>query len=253
MRITLAGTSSGMAVANRAPSALFVEINQDAFLIDAGDGTARQLVRLGLDYKRIRAIIITHTHADHAAGLIGMLQLMHLSGREEPVQIFVPDVVRDRMNDLLPLYHIFSEKWPFKIDFFEIKNMTEKTVSTLTFKPILNSHLAKNEKFALKHQVGTESFSLIFREAGHQDCLYTSDINDFSHLENATENVQILISECTHIDVEQGIRFAECKGISRVLFTHIPPDVDENINAIKRRFTDPSIRFASDGETIEIV
>jgi ribonuclease BN (tRNA processing enzyme) len=252
MNITLAGTSSGMAVASRAPSALFIGINQDGFLIDAGDGTARQLVRLGLDHTRIRAVILSHMHADHAAGLIGILQLMHLSGRQNPVRVFVPDAVKDRMNDLLPLYQIFLEKWPFDIEFCGLRNRTEESISTLIFKPVLNSHLAKNELFARDKEVGTESYSIIFGEEDHPLCLYTSDINDFAHLENEVRNVDLLVSECTHVDVEQCIRFAKEHDIPRVLFTHIPPNVDANLKSIKRRFTDPSIRFASDGETVEI-
>lgn len=252
MRITLAGTSSGMAVANRAPSALFIEINQDAFLIDAGDGTARQLVRLELDYRRIRAVILSHMHADHSAGLIGILQLMRLSGRRDPVRIFVPDTVKERVSVLLPLYQIFPEKWPFDIEFYGLRNKREEMISTLNFTPILNSHLAKNEQYALDHKVGTESFSVIFGEVDHPHCLYTSDINDFIHLESELKNVEVFISECTHVKIEECIQFAAEHDIMRVVFTHIPPDLDENLDRIKRRFTESAIHFTVDGETIEM-
>lgn len=253
MKITLAGTSSGMAVANRAPSALFIEIDQDAFLVDAGDGTARQLIRLNLDHSRIQAIIISHMHADHAAGLIGMLQLMHLSGRETPVKIFVPDSIRDPMENLLPLFQIYREKWPFDIQFIGLINKQKISVSGLAFEPILNSHLAQNTRYARKNRAGTESFSLVFWENDQRRCIYTSDISDFSHLENNIKDVDTLISECTHVSTDDGIRFSEQHNIPRIIFTHIPPDVNMKLNVLRKQLTDPFRQFAEDGLTFEIV
>lgn len=252
MKLTLAGTSSGMAVAHRAPSALFIEIGQDAYLIDAGDGTARQLVRLGLPYERLRAVIITHMHADHAAGLIGLIQLMHLSGRRQPITLFVPDSVRDRLEDLLPLYQIFTEKWPFDIRFYGLKNGQNVFSFSLKFKPVLNSHLGKNQSHAVKFGLGTECYSLMLGEKTGPCCLYTADIEDFLHLEPETVHAHLLISECTHVRVEQGIRFAQKHNIPCIWFTHIPPEVDEKLAVYRRQYSDPSIRFAEDGDTFEL-
>lgn len=252
MNITLAGTSSGMAVARRAPSALFVEAGSDGVLIDAGDGTARQLVRLGLDYNRIRAVLITHMHPDHAAGLIGLFQLMHLSGRGEPVSVFVPDSVRSRMDGLLPVYQIFQEKWPFDIRFEGLKDGMDVAFFSFTLTAVRNGHLKKNASYARTHGLGTECYSLLFGETKGPRCLYTSDIDDFSHLEDRTGNVRMLIPECTHVTVEHGVRFAEKHGIPRTVFTHIPPDVDERILDYRSRYPEPPVRFAEDGDTIEI-
>lgn len=253
MKITFAGTSSGMAVASRAPSALFIEIDQDAFLIDAGDGTARQLVKFNLDYSRIRAIIITHMHADHAAGLIGLIQLMHLSGREEPIVVFVPDSIQHKISELLPLHQMFQEKWSFRVLFRGILDMQKETISSLSFETVRNSHLDKNEFYAQNHDVSTDSYSLLLGQNNLNKCVYTSDIWDYSHLQDKTNNIDTLITECTHVPFEEGIRFAEMNSISRIIFTHISPDVDENLDVIRNQYPDPSIQFASDGDIIEIL
>ena len=47
--------------------AVLVEINDNVILVDAGPDIRNQLLPLGL--KRIDALLITHTHSDHVAGL----------------------------------------------------------------------------------------------------------------------------------------------------------------------------------------
>ena len=47
--------------------AVLVEINDKAILVDAGPDIRNQLLPLGL--KRIDALLLTHTHSDHIAGL----------------------------------------------------------------------------------------------------------------------------------------------------------------------------------------
>ena len=42
------------------------------FLIDAGEGTQRQLLRSGLGFKRLDTVLLTHGHLDHILGLGGI-------------------------------------------------------------------------------------------------------------------------------------------------------------------------------------
>ena len=43
------------------------------FIVDAGDGTLRDLVSLKIDFQKIRGIFLTHGHFDHIAGLYALL------------------------------------------------------------------------------------------------------------------------------------------------------------------------------------
>ncbi|MGL4985951.1 MAG: ribonuclease Z [Treponemataceae bacterium] len=62
----------------------------DLFLFDAGEGTQVSLRRLNLKWKKINAIFISHTHADHVTGLPGLLMLSSQVDRDEPLYIYGP-------------------------------------------------------------------------------------------------------------------------------------------------------------------
>ncbi|MBP7146295.1 MAG: ribonuclease Z [Acidobacteria bacterium] len=61
-----------------------------ALLVDAGDGAGRDLSDAGIDPASIAAVLLTHDHWDHVAGLPGLLWWMRLRGRREPLEVLRP-------------------------------------------------------------------------------------------------------------------------------------------------------------------
>src|SRR5262249_9851438 len=67
--ITL-GTGGGpLPRAHRAQASNLLVVNGTPYLIDAGDGALRRIVRAGYDFRQITKIFITHAHSDHTNGL----------------------------------------------------------------------------------------------------------------------------------------------------------------------------------------
>lgn len=96
--VTVLGTSSASPTKTRFPSSQLVRLEGDYFLIDCGEGTQHQLVRLGLRMKRIRYILITHLHGDHFYGLPGLISSMSLFGRTEKLTIVGPEALKDLLD-----------------------------------------------------------------------------------------------------------------------------------------------------------
>ena len=70
----------------------------DIFLFDCGEGTQVSLKRLNLRWKKISAIFISHTHADHVTGLPGLLMLSSQVDRDTPLYIFGPPKIAEYVN-----------------------------------------------------------------------------------------------------------------------------------------------------------
>ena len=69
------------------------------FLFDAGEGTQVSLRRLNLRWKKINAIFISHTHADHVTGLPGLLMLSSQVDRDEPLYIYGPPKIAEYVEE----------------------------------------------------------------------------------------------------------------------------------------------------------
>ncbi|MEM7819518.1 MAG: ribonuclease Z [Candidatus Aenigmatarchaeota archaeon] len=94
IEITFLGTTAGIPTKLRNHTALYLRYqseNEFCYLFDCGEGTQRQIFYSGLNFMRINEIFITHWHADHFAGLLGLLETMSLENRKEPLTIFGPE------------------------------------------------------------------------------------------------------------------------------------------------------------------
>lgn len=67
----------------------------DLFLFDGGEGTQVSLRRLNLKWKKINAIFVSHTHADHVTGLPGIMMLSSQVDRNEPLYIYGPPKIAE--------------------------------------------------------------------------------------------------------------------------------------------------------------
>ena len=67
----------------------------DLFLFDGGEGTQVSLRRLNLKWKKINAIFVSHTHADHVTGIPGILMLSAQVDRDEPLYIYGPPKIAE--------------------------------------------------------------------------------------------------------------------------------------------------------------
>lgn len=115
IRLTILGNNSAIPAHDRHPTAQIVEIREQLFLIDCGEGTQIQLQRYNIKRRRINYIFISHLHGDHYFGLIGLLTSMGLLGRTNPLYIFAPPLLKDIIdlqlsvaNTILPYELIFT-------------------------------------------------------------------------------------------------------------------------------------------------
>lgn len=99
-RLILLGTAGGPRprVARSAPSQVIVA-NNAAYVVDCGDGVARQLVLAGVPLATLRNVFITHHHSDHNADYGNLLLLAWTAGLRTRVDAWGPPPI-ERMTSL---------------------------------------------------------------------------------------------------------------------------------------------------------
>jgi ribonuclease Z len=88
MQLVFLGTSSGAPTVRRGLSSIALIRGAELLLFDAGEGMQRNFIKAGLGMNKKMKIFITHMHADHCVGLLGLLQTMELQGREKSIDIY---------------------------------------------------------------------------------------------------------------------------------------------------------------------
>lgn len=124
-------------------------------LVDCGEGTQVAIRESGWSLSRIDMVCITHFHADHIAGLPGLLLTMGACGRTEPVTIAGPlglEAVVGNLRSIAPFL-------PYETNFIEFGS----PVNTFDFNGL------QARSFALKHLVPCFGYSFSLPRAGRFD------------------------------------------------------------------------------------
>ncbi len=90
MEAFILGCGGMMPLPNRHLTSVLLRREGEVFLFDCGEGTQVSLRALNLKWKKISAIFISHTHADHITGLPGMLMLSSQVDRQDPLFLVGP-------------------------------------------------------------------------------------------------------------------------------------------------------------------
>ena len=112
----LLGTGGMMPLPGRFLSSMLLRFGGRLVMVDCGEGTQVTLKLLGWGYKNLDAICFTHFHADHIAGLPGLLLTVGNSGREEPLTLIGPPGIGVVARCLC----IIAQDLPFDVNVVEL-------------------------------------------------------------------------------------------------------------------------------------
>ncbi len=114
--ICLLGSGGMMPLPGRWLSSALVRYGSTLTLFDAGEGTQIPWKSAGWGFKQLGAICLTHMHADHVAGLPGVLFMLANAGKTEPLDIYGPPGTRYVFEGLHRIFH----DMPFPIRLHEL-------------------------------------------------------------------------------------------------------------------------------------
>lgn len=149
--VTILGNSSAKPTPHAHPSSQVVNLNEQYYLVDAGEGVQQQLIRRGINPLRLRAVFISHLHGDHCFGLFPLIATLGLEGKRTPLDIYAPAP----MGEILE-YHrrYFWDDLPYEVKWHEV-HTTEHTI-------IMQNNTLEVWSIPLRHRVPTAGY--LFKE-----------------------------------------------------------------------------------------
>lgn len=151
LRLTILGCHSATPRSHGHTSSQYLEINNEGFLIDCGEGSQAQLRKYKIKFSRISRIFISHLHGDHFFGLIGLIATFGLLNRKSELHIHGPKGIREIILMQLKL----SGSWvAYPLHFHELDAVDSEL--------IFENDKIEVHTIPLSHRIYTNGF--LFRE-----------------------------------------------------------------------------------------
>ncbi len=246
------GSSSGMPQANRACAGYALKVGVGLSVLDCGGGVCSSFLRSGLDPRDIERIFISHTHPDHCAELPLLIQMVYLTGRERPLDVFVPAEFADPLKACLLAMYLIPDKMPFdlRIVGYEPGKLHD---GDYALEALANRHLHGYadliERLNLPNQLRCHSFLIT---VNGKRLLYSADIADFADIQESLKGCDVAVIESTHVDLEPLLETARERPNCRFIITHLgsPEEVANLVTMIDKAAAD-NVVLAEDGLRLE--
>ena len=263
MKITILGCHSATPRSSFHTTSQLIELKNNLFLLDCGEGTQVRLREEKINFSRIKNILISHLHGDHFYGLIGLINTFKLLGRKGDLNIYGPKGIKEIITLQLKL----SNSWTnFKL-FFHVLKSEESEL-------IFEDSSVQIETIPLKHRVYTNGF--LFREKKNPylklnskkpvSYAFCSDTSYYPQIIKQIKNVDLLYHESTFLNVhkdlaqktlhstaEQAAKIASLAGVYKLLLGHFSTRYkNKNIFLDQAKTQFENVALAVQGETYEL-
>jgi ribonuclease Z len=150
--VTILGCSAAFPANGLFTTSQVLNINDQYFLIDCGEGCQIRLREYHIKYSKINHIFISHVHGDHILGLPGLLGSFGLLGRKKALHIHCPEGVKDFFEAFIQYTNVRKMEYPIH---FHVYQSDEPIIILETNEIIVTT-------IPLKHDAPTAGF--LFQE-----------------------------------------------------------------------------------------
>lgn len=208
MKLSILGCYSATPRTITNPTAQVLEINNQMYLIDCGEGTQVQLRRHKIKFSRINQIFISHLHGDHFFGLIGLISTFSLLNRPNDLHIYGPKGIKE----IILLQIKYSKSYTsYNLFFHEL----ESTESQLIFEDdkvavytIPLKHRIYANGFLFKEKSGLRRIDIAAAEEAKIDVCYFNKLKQGGDVKS--ENGLLIKNELVTLDPLPTQSYAFC-------------------------------------------
>ena len=180
-KIIFLGTSSSIPSKKRDNTSFILSRKKLNLLIDCPGSITQKLLRVGIDFKKIKDVIITHEHPDHIYGIISLIHTQAYFN--DTLTIFTNRPSMKIIKRLIKLFELNKPQYPEikYVNVFEKKYFLSK--EGMKIAAIKNKHIS--DSFGIK-----VSFS-------GKALFYSSDTAFSQKMLKAAGRINYLIHDCT--------------------------------------------------------
>lgn len=237
--IVFLGTSASAPSVHRGLTSQIVIRGEHRFLIDAGEGTQRQILKSGLGFKRLDRILVTHGHLDHILGLGGLISTfvrweamdkilivggksaldrvrdllfgVVLKGKYPPVEITLQDLKPGLVfeeNDFtvtaFPVYHRTPDCFGFVFEEFSRRPFLPEKAEALKIPPgPWRGELVKGKSVTLPDGRVIDPEMVLGEEQPGTKLVHVGDAGKTDNLLEVTRGADTLVIEATYLEAEK--------------------------------------------------
>jgi ribonuclease Z len=233
----LLGTGAALSDKDRTTTMLAVQGPQSLVVIDCGGDAAHRLLASDLALNEVTALIVTHEHADHAAGFPLLMERLWLAGIGERFDVYGIAPALSQVHRIHPV-----------IAYHEVEHVADALVLETDDLLITASPGA--------HAVPVVGLRVVDKVNGGV-MAYSCDTERSDLITAMARGADLLIHEATgkgpgHSSSTDAARVAADAGVSRLALVHLPPAryFDTEALAEARRIF-PNLAVGADGDRYE--
>lgn len=243
VELIVLGSGDAFGSGGRNQSAFLVHLSSWAFLLDCGATTLIALKRFGVDPGAIGAIILSHLHGDHIAGIPFLfLQYQFLTRRAEPLIIAGPPGIEERVEGLWGLMYKETQEMMerrFLVEYLELEQNTWTRIGPVEVLPLELMHHHREIAYGYKVKAGGKVLG------------YTGDTEWTDGLIQLADGCDLFICESYryerklpfHMSYKEIQAHRSAFNCKRLLLTHLHDDALAHIQDIPDEVAYDGMRF----------